>query len=75
MQIDKAIEIQYLKMTHWPEYTEPDLRKATQLGLEAMRAIRAWRKDWEGNRFHLLPGEQIELPNPHSVASFDSQNR
>ena len=57
MQIDKAIEILTLKINQHVFQVDPDALDALRLSTEALKAIKAWREDWDANRFHLLPGE------------------
>lgn len=57
MKLDKAIEILQLETNTASHQSDPDFYDALSLGIQALIAIRDWRLDWQGNRFHCLPGE------------------
>ena len=55
--IDKAIEILTIHNDHNPNFTDADRRKAHQLGIEALKAIKQARNVAYSTPAHYLPGE------------------
>lgn len=60
MTIDEAIKlIEHCAKTH-ARYDRVEIKDALNLGIEALKSIQAWRKDWASDRFYHLPGETEE---------------
>lgn len=60
MTIDKAIELLELYEHAVKFFPRGDFLKAIQLGIEALKLIRAWRKALPLDNPQLLPGETKE---------------
>lgn len=70
MNINKAIELLSESANMGTTTFDQDFKDAELLGIEALKAIRDFRKDWSGNRFDLLKGENRDLKNPPYTEAF-----
>lgn len=57
MNLEKAIEILDLEVNLTPSASNPDLKAATKLGIEALKREQILRREIPYDRDGLLPGE------------------